>query len=175
MEERPTATEDQIYSCVITHRNNRIILSRERKNLNQFTMSKVVEDVKSGVKAVRGAGDALRGSVMEVADQAFDSNPSHPKTAAAQTKNHTLAEKGKQDMHVADAEIGARERQRDAGRAAMTGSAREPYNHQHHQPSTTTTATTTTTEANIPHATESRTALVSDTNDMARPVDPQFR
>lgn len=138
-------------------------------------MSKIVDDVKSGVKAVRGAGDALRGSAMEVADQVLDSNPSHPATAAARTKNRALAEKGKQDMHVADAEIGAREHQREAGRAAMTGSVRESSDHHHQQPSATTTTTTTTTAANAPLEGQPHTPPALNASGMTRPNDPRFQ
>ena len=108
-------------------------------------MSKVVDDVKSGLKAVRGAGDTIRGSAMEATDQAFDSNANHPETVASRTKNHALAEKGKQDMHLSDEEIALRERQREAKNS-------------------------TTGTANAPEA-----ASAPNAGGMARPNDPQLR
>lgn len=71
-------------------------------------MSKVVEDVKSGLKGLRGAGDAIRGSTMEAADELFDQGANHPQSAASQTKNRALAEKGAQDVKTADQSIGSR-------------------------------------------------------------------
>ncbi|RYO91754.1 hypothetical protein DL764_008239 [Monosporascus ibericus] len=108
-------------------------------------MSKVVGDVKSGLKAARGAGDAIRGSAMEVTDQAFDRDPNHPETVASRTRNHALVEKGKQDMHLSDEEIALRERQREA-KHSTTGTANTPA------------------AASAPNA-----------GGMARPNDPQLR
>ncbi|KAM5522523.1 hypothetical protein FOXYSP1_16414 [Fusarium oxysporum f. sp. phaseoli] len=72
-------------------------------------MSKLVEDVKSGLKGIRGAGDALRGEVLDATDQAFDTNPQHPETLKDRVDNRTIAEKGKQEMHGADNMIARRE------------------------------------------------------------------
>ncbi|KAF4343554.1 hypothetical protein FBEOM_2463 [Fusarium beomiforme] len=72
-------------------------------------MSKLVEDVKSGLKGIRGAGDALRGEVLDATDQAFDPNPNHPETLKDRIDNRTVAEKGKQDMKNADNMIARRE------------------------------------------------------------------
>ncbi|KAF4987716.1 hypothetical protein FGRMN_10212 [Fusarium graminum] len=72
-------------------------------------MSKLVDDVKAGLKGIRGAGDALRGEVLDKTDQAFDTNPNHPETLKAQVDNKGIAEKGKQDMRGADDMIARRE------------------------------------------------------------------
>ncbi len=118
-------------------------------------MSKIVDDVKSGLKAVHGAGDAIRGSTMEIADQALNSNSKYPETTASQAKNRAIAEKGKQDMRLADEEIGLRERERLADRGGIGSASAAPA----HQP-----AVTTNTPASAPHA-----------GGMTRPNDPQFR
>ncbi|KAI0010814.1 hypothetical protein F4779DRAFT_616255 [Xylariaceae sp. FL0662B] len=65
-------------------------------------MSKILDDVKTGLKGIRGAGDAIRGSVMEATDEAFDNNRNHPQTQATQAKNRALTEKGKQDVQGVD-------------------------------------------------------------------------
>ncbi|KAK8109699.1 hypothetical protein PG999_007836 [Apiospora kogelbergensis] len=65
-------------------------------------MSKLVSDIKSGIKGVQGAGDAIRGSAMEVTDQALDNNGNHPQTQLSQAKNRSITEKGKQDMAGVD-------------------------------------------------------------------------
>ncbi|KAF4456341.1 hypothetical protein F53441_1500 [Fusarium austroafricanum] len=72
-------------------------------------MSKLVDDVKSGLKGIRGAGDALRGEVLDATDKAFDTNPNHPETLKQQADNRTIAEKGKQDMKGADNMMARRE------------------------------------------------------------------
>ncbi|KAH7129152.1 hypothetical protein EDB81DRAFT_808783 [Dactylonectria macrodidyma] len=65
-------------------------------------MSKIIEDVKSGLKGIRGTGDVLRGEAMEAADQAFEKNPQHPAVQESHTENRAVYEKGKQDMRGAD-------------------------------------------------------------------------
>ncbi|KAI1077734.1 hypothetical protein F5B20DRAFT_550160 [Whalleya microplaca] len=65
-------------------------------------MSKIVDDVKTGIKGVRGVGDTIRGSVMEATDEAFHTNPKHPQTQASQAKNRAIAEKGKQGVEGVD-------------------------------------------------------------------------
>ncbi|OBS24477.1 hypothetical protein FPOA_05019 [Fusarium poae] len=72
-------------------------------------MSKLVDDVKSGLKGIRGAGDALRGEVLNATDQAFDTDPNHPKTLNKEADSKVIAEKGKQDMRGADNMIARRE------------------------------------------------------------------
>ncbi|KAI0839365.1 hypothetical protein F5Y06DRAFT_295391 [Hypoxylon sp. FL0890] len=75
-------------------------------------MSKIVDDVKTGLKGIRGAGDAIRGEVLEAADQAFDNNHNHPETQASQAKNRAIAEKGKQDVKDIDEMFARREWER---------------------------------------------------------------
>ncbi|KAK7750181.1 hypothetical protein SLS62_007932 [Diatrype stigma] len=123
-------------------------------------MSKIVDDVKSGLKAVRGAGDTLRGSAMEVTDQALDNSGNHPETVASQAKNHTLAEKGKRDMKIADEEVGLREREKEANRGVTSGSGSTVPGHA----ATTTTTTNAPASASAPYA-----------DGMTRPNDPQLR
>ncbi|RSL76801.1 hypothetical protein CEP51_009637 [Fusarium floridanum] len=65
-------------------------------------MSKLVDDVKSGLKGIRGAGDAIRGEVLKATDQAFERNPDHPTTVESRTENEAIAEKGKKDLRGAD-------------------------------------------------------------------------
>lgn len=71
-------------------------------------MSKLVQDVKSGLKGIKGAGDAVRGGAMEATDELFDRGGNHPQTAASQAKNRALAEKGTQEAKLADRDIGSR-------------------------------------------------------------------
>ncbi|KAF3766487.1 hypothetical protein M406DRAFT_277387 [Cryphonectria parasitica EP155] len=71
-------------------------------------MVKAVEDIKSGLKGIKGAGDAIRGTAMEATDELFDQGSNHPQTAASQTKNRALADKGMQEAKAADSNIGAR-------------------------------------------------------------------
>lgn len=96
-------------------------------------MSKIVEDVRSGLKGIKGAGDAIRGTTMEATDQLFDQGSNHPQTAASQEKNRTLAEKGMQEARLADRNIGQRH-----GPAAKAGT----------MGATTGTTAGTTTNAN---------------------------
>ncbi|KAH7139939.1 hypothetical protein B0J13DRAFT_624749 [Dactylonectria estremocensis] len=65
-------------------------------------MSKIIDDVKSGLKGIRGTGDALRGGMMEATDQAFEKNPRHPAVQESHSENRAVFEKGKQDMRGAD-------------------------------------------------------------------------
>ncbi|ERS96781.1 uncharacterized protein SPSK_01296 [Sporothrix schenckii 1099-18] len=86
-------------------------------------MSNFLNDVTTGLKGIRGAGDALRGELMEAVDQTFDNNPSHPTTAAATNKHHTIAEKGKADMAAADDMVARHEQAHREKKAAETGTA----------------------------------------------------
>ncbi|KAF4956136.1 hypothetical protein FSARC_11666 [Fusarium sarcochroum] len=72
-------------------------------------MSKLVDDVKSGLKGIRGAGDALRGEVLDATDKAFDTNPNDPSTLKTQADNRGIAEKGKRDLKGADEMFARRE------------------------------------------------------------------
>lgn len=88
----------------------------------------VGEQIKSGVKGIRGAGDAIRGTVMAETDKATN-------TQSAETiKNENIANKGLGDMKRADQQIG----------------------HDHGAKNTSTVPTTTTTgPANTATATSS--------------------
>ncbi|KAI0203331.1 hypothetical protein F4808DRAFT_458094 [Astrocystis sublimbata] len=77
-------------------------------------MSKIIDDVKTGVKGIRGAGDAIRGNLMQATDQAFDNNQNHPQTQASELKNEALAHKGKGDMQAVDDRLASREHERAA-------------------------------------------------------------
>ncbi|KAF4499921.1 hypothetical protein FAGAP_3922 [Fusarium agapanthi] len=72
-------------------------------------MSKIVDDVKTGLKGIRGAGDAIRGEVLDATDQVFDTDPRHPETLKDSADNRAIADKGKQDMRGADHMIARRE------------------------------------------------------------------
>ncbi|KAJ8112299.1 hypothetical protein ONZ43_g5425 [Nemania bipapillata] len=76
--------------------------------------NKIVDDVKTGLKGIRGAGDALRGNLMQAADQAFDNNQNHPTTQASELKNQTIAEKGKKDIQALDERLARHEQEREA-------------------------------------------------------------
>ncbi|KAI0376771.1 hypothetical protein F5Y04DRAFT_197802 [Hypomontagnella monticulosa] len=91
-------------------------------------MSKIVDDVKTGLKGIRGAGDAIRGGVMEVTDQAFDNNQSHPDTQTSRAKNRAIAEKGKQDVKNVDEMFARREWERK-GVSAPEGQGIPPVHH----------------------------------------------
>lgn len=86
-------------------------------------MSNFLDDVNTGLKGIRGAGDALRGELMEAVDQTFDNNPSHPTTAAVTNKHHTIAEKGKADISAADEMVARHEQAHREKKAAKTGAA----------------------------------------------------
>ncbi|KAI2463890.1 hypothetical protein F4781DRAFT_414867 [Annulohypoxylon bovei var. microspora] len=75
-------------------------------------MSKLVEDVKTSVKGIRGAGDAIRGELLDATDHAFGNNQNHPKTQATQSKHRAVAEKGKQDLRNVDDMFARREWER---------------------------------------------------------------
>lgn len=71
-------------------------------------MSKAVQDIKSGLKGIRGAGEAIRGGAMETTDQLFDQDTNHPQTQASEAKNRAIKEKGISDATTADRDIGSR-------------------------------------------------------------------
>ncbi|KAI0909237.1 hypothetical protein F4824DRAFT_98344 [Ustulina deusta] len=85
--------------------------------------SKIVDDVKTGIKGVRGAGEALRGNLLDAADQAFDTNQNHPDTQASKLKNQTIAEKGKRDMQAVDDRLADHEQKREARKLNQPGLA----------------------------------------------------
>ncbi|ROW02876.1 hypothetical protein VSDG_01753 [Cytospora chrysosperma] len=70
------------------------------------TGTNIAQDIKAGLKGIRGAGEAVRGSTLEATDELFDNSPNHPATQASKMENRSIAEKGKQDLRGADAVIG---------------------------------------------------------------------
>lgn len=78
-------------------------------------MSKLVDDVKSGLKGIRGAGDALRGEMLEATDNAFEKDTNNPQTIAKHEENRRLEQKGRNDMRGADEMIARREREHQGG------------------------------------------------------------
>lgn len=78
-------------------------------------MSKLVDDVKSGLKGIRGAGDTLRGEFLEATDNAFEKDPNNPQTIAKQEENRALEQKGRDDMRGADEMIARREWEHEGG------------------------------------------------------------
>ncbi|KAI0424726.1 hypothetical protein F5Y09DRAFT_129709 [Xylaria sp. FL1042] len=83
--------------------------------------NKVVDDLKTGIKGIRGAGDALRGSLMDAADQAFDNNQNHPETQASKLEHQTITEKGKRDMQTIDDRLAQHEQKRKAAKSSQPG------------------------------------------------------
>lgn len=88
-------------------------------------MSKVADDVKAGLKGIRGAGEAVRGGAMEATDELLDRNPDHPQTRVSETENQAIKEKGKQQLASADNTIGHHHgtRSKTAAAAAARGGA----------------------------------------------------
>lgn len=87
-------------------------------------MSKLVEDVKAGIKGVRGMGDVLRGEVMEATDKAFEhrgSRPGHEADVRAQAKNQSVKEKGRADIQGMDDMFARREWARKENQLGETG------------------------------------------------------
>ncbi|KAF7557833.1 hypothetical protein G7Z17_g374 [Cylindrodendrum hubeiense] len=86
-------------------------------------MSRIVDDVKSGLKGIRGAGDVLRGGLMEATDNAFEPEGT---VVPQQNKNAAVKEKGKQDIKGADEMVSRHEwerKNRAAGRQAQVAGA----------------------------------------------------
>ncbi|CAN8104564.1 unnamed protein product [Discula destructiva] len=72
-------------------------------------MSSIAQDIKSGLKGIKGAGDAIRGQALQAGDELLDPKGSHhPDTAAAHEKNRAIAERGAAEAKVADNNMGAR-------------------------------------------------------------------
>ncbi|KAI3391923.1 hypothetical protein diail_6625 [Diaporthe ilicicola] len=91
-------------------------------------MSKIAEDVKAGLKGIRGAGEAVRGGAMEATDELLDQNPNHPQTQVSQTKNQAIKEKGMQQLASADDTIGRHHgtQSKTAGGSSLQGGTAAP-------------------------------------------------
>ncbi|CAM1505898.1 Fc.00g115350.m01.CDS01 [Cosmosporella sp. VM-42] len=96
-------------------------------------MSKIVDDVKSGLKGIRGAGDELRGNLLEATDQTFERDQNNPETLAREGKHRAIAEKGKQDISGADDMLARREWEHRSGAAhnRVPATAGRPTEHGH--------------------------------------------
>lgn len=70
------------------------------------TGTKVAQDIKAGLKGIKGAGEAIRGGTLEATDELFDNNPNHPETRASKLQNEAIKDKGKADFKNADNVIG---------------------------------------------------------------------
>ncbi|KAI1658572.1 hypothetical protein F4813DRAFT_388341 [Daldinia decipiens] len=113
-------------------------------------MSRLIDDVKTGLKGIRGAGDAIRGEAMEITDQAFDNNQNHPETQAAQTKNRAIAEKWKQNVKDVDNMFAQREWEHKG--VPRTDGAAHGTTHHSTTPGGTHTHTHNTTNSGVPKA-----------------------
>lgn len=71
----------------------------------------MTDNIKTGLKGIRGAGDVIRGEALDAADRVFD-NPNHPASQANTGKNRTIAERGRQDLRDADEAFARREWER---------------------------------------------------------------
>ncbi|KAH6884409.1 hypothetical protein B0T10DRAFT_130632 [Thelonectria olida] len=78
-------------------------------------MSRLVDDVKTTLKGVKGAGDAVRGDLLDATDKAFEKDPTDPTSVAKNTKNQAIREKGKQDVRNVDEMVARHEWNRKAG------------------------------------------------------------
>ncbi|KAI1419754.1 hypothetical protein F5Y12DRAFT_195292 [Xylaria sp. FL1777] len=85
--------------------------------------NKIIDDVKTGIKGIRGAGDALRGNLMNATDQAFDNDQNHAQTQASSLKHQTIAEKGKRDVQAVDERLAEHEKKREARKLDQAGLA----------------------------------------------------
>lgn len=61
--------------------------------------SSIGEQIKSGLKGIHGAGEAIRGTFNETVDHTFDERE-------GVAKNHAIAEKGIADVKAADDKVG---------------------------------------------------------------------
>ena len=73
-------------------------------------MTRIVDDVKTGLKGIKGAGDTLRGGAMEAVDATFENRGNADAAAAAHGRNQGLMEKGRQDLGHVDQAISEHER-----------------------------------------------------------------
>ncbi|KAJ1325442.1 hypothetical protein MN608_08634 [Microdochium nivale] len=80
-------------------------------------MSPLADNIKTGLKGLKGAGDVIRGTALQAADDMFDKDPNHPKTVAAREKNRHIVEQGKANLRYVDTAVGRRERAKVANEA----------------------------------------------------------
>ncbi|KAI1765665.1 hypothetical protein GGR53DRAFT_254138 [Hypoxylon sp. FL1150] len=106
-------------------------------------MSKYIQDFITAIKGIRGAGDTIRGEVMDATDRVFANKFNHKETEEAQAKNRALAQKGRQEMRDADLLIGRHDfdpKEEPAATATPAGAT----------PTTTTTTTAATPGPALP-------------------------
>ncbi|KAK7916929.1 hypothetical protein PG985_010537 [Apiospora marii] len=118
-------------------------------------MTGIIDDVKSGLKGIRGAGDAIRGTAMEKTDEVFDNDNNHPQTQVSQAQHRGLVEKGKQDIAGTDHMV-ARHEQKHGKQTATGGAAAaasEPVASSTPKTANTTTAGTTPSTGTAPSTT----------------------
>ncbi|KAI1827591.1 hypothetical protein F4861DRAFT_491887 [Xylaria intraflava] len=62
--------------------------------------SNTIKDLKTTIKGIQGASEALRGEALATLDRALDPDPNDPQTRAAAEKNQAIADQGKRDMQA---------------------------------------------------------------------------
>ncbi|KAH8658410.1 hypothetical protein BX600DRAFT_552538 [Xylariales sp. PMI_506] len=65
-------------------------------------MSKIVDDIRSGLKGIRGAGEVARGEANAAADHAFDNEHKHAANQQSELRHQAVADKGRRDINQAD-------------------------------------------------------------------------
>ncbi|KAI1330006.1 hypothetical protein F5Y16DRAFT_396872 [Xylariaceae sp. FL0255] len=80
--------------------------------------NQVIDDVKTSLKGIKGAGDAIRGEVLAATDQVLDTkHDTHAQATQQSTsefKNRAVAEEGKRDMQAVDDMVARREQEHEA-------------------------------------------------------------
>lgn len=110
-------------------------------------MTGIIDDVKSGLKGIRGAGDAIRGTAMEKTDEVFDNDNNHPQTQLSQAQHRGIIEKGKQDIAGTDHMVARHEQKHGKDTATGAAAASEPVASSTANTATGTTPTTGATSA----------------------------
>ncbi|KAI9897244.1 hypothetical protein N3K66_008266 [Trichothecium roseum] len=72
-------------------------------------MTRLMDDVKSGLKGIRGAGEVIRGEALEATDRAFERDPHHPAVAASTAENRGVSDQGRRDVKGMDEMFAKRE------------------------------------------------------------------
>ncbi|KAI0391880.1 hypothetical protein F5Y17DRAFT_460378 [Xylariaceae sp. FL0594] len=96
--------------------------------------NKIIDDVKTGLKGIRGAGDALRGEVLAATDQAFENRNNDTQTRSSELKNEAIRDKGKADMQAVDDRLAAREREREEEKVRREAGVPEMHAGHHPRP-----------------------------------------